>query len=335
MSIKDDALAKTTLLSGVDLTSIKPIIAGCCTQSLWPEQVLLRPDTANTTMYIIIKGQLSIHLDKPTDAPIAFAGVGECVGEVSVFDGQNPCAYVKAAEPTEVFAIPKATLWQLVEKSHPVACNLLRLLSQRVRHGNEAVNTSQRLQKAFERDANIDPLTGLFNRRWLDTYFKRILTGETFTAHQPDLAMLLVDADHFKRFNDEFGHHRGDVALKSIARSLQQNIRPDDIAARVGGEEFVLVFPSTHMTEARKVAERVRHRIQTMTLTDAQQSLPSITVSIGIAMMQPNDAFVDLFAAADGALYQAKAEGRNTVCVATRKAPIEARLHQPTAAVVD
>lgn len=89
--------------------------------------------------------------------PIAY--VGECVGELSVFDGQNPRTLVCS----DVLVISRETLWSIVEHSHPVSCNVLRILAKRVRSGNEAVNASQRLQKELEKDANVDPLTGLFN----------------------------------------------------------------------------------------------------------------------------------------------------------------------------
>ena len=315
MDIEDAILAKTTLFYGVNLSDVKPLIAQCVTKSLPVGKFLLRPDTQSDNMYVVLKGQVSIHLELESNEPIAYVNEGECVGELSIFDGQNPSAYVKAVVSTDVLVISSDILWQIVEQSHPVSCNLLRLLAQRVRRGNEAVNTSKILQQQSERDANIDPLTGLFNRRWLNTYFDRILAGE---AQRPDLAMLLVDVDYFKNFNDEFGHHAGDVALRALSSALQQNIRPDDIAARVGGEEFVLVFPSTDIGDAKAVAERVRASVEAVSLNYEGRTLPQITISIGIAMMRSQDSFVDLFAAADGALYCAKDSGRNRICVASR-----------------
>ncbi|MCK5880290.1 MAG: GGDEF domain-containing protein [Sinobacterium sp.] len=318
MVIEDKTLARTRLFKGVDLNSVKPLISGCNTKLIPAGSLLLKPDTQNENMFLVLKGEMSIHLENLTHAPIAKVEEGECVGELSAFDGQSPSAYVKAVISSEVLIIPRAILWQLVEVSHPLSCNLLRLLSQRVRSGNEAVNASRQRQKEFEKDATTDPLTGLFNRRWLDTYFKRILAGNALHSEQPELAMLLVDVDNFKHFNDEFGHLVGDVVLRAIAGSLQQNIRPDDIAARVGGEEFVLVFPLTSMQEARLVAERVRNNVELMRLSYENTSLPPVTISIGVAMMKAQDSFVELFAAADAALYQAKSEGRNKVCMAQR-----------------
>ncbi len=317
--LTDAELAKLTLFQGVNLVEIRPLIERCTIKSIPVGKLLLRPDTLNDQMFVVLSGQVSIHLEQDSNVPIAYVGEGECVGELSVFDGQNPSAYVKAVTSSDMLIIPRETLWDIVDQSHAVACNLLRLLSTRVRKGNEAVNTSQRLQKESEKEANVDPLTGLYNRRWLNTYFNRVLARAGHADGVQELAMLLVDADYFKCFNDEFGHHVGDVALKQIAKSLRDNIRPADIAARVGGEEFVLVFPDTTISEAKEVAERVRIGVEQIRMENLGHTLPPVTISIGIAMLRPNDSFVDLFAAADNALYRAKAAGRNRVVLNQRE----------------
>ncbi len=158
-------------------------------------------------------------------------------------------------------------------------------------------------------DATIDPLTGLFNRRT----FKERFSGELARAkrYRKSFAIAIFDIDSFKHVNDTFGHNQGDEVLKAVAGALQGSIRESDLGARWGGEEFVLLMPETPKREAGQVAERVRRRVESTVLTPT-----SVTVSGGVASF-PHDGDDEnaLFEFADKALYRAKAEGKNLVCL--------------------
>ncbi|MFZ5897009.1 MAG: diguanylate cyclase [Myxococcota bacterium] len=169
------------------------------------------------------------------------------------------------------------------------------------------------LETLFELTSR-DPLTRLYNRR----YFEERLRSELSFARRHDvpLAVLLVDIDHFKRVNDEFGHPTGDQVLKLVASSMLAVTRPEDVLARYGGEEFILLARNTARSNAIALAERVRRAVQACRLPEASLQ---ITLSAGVAFARPG-AFPAsaeaLVAAADAALYEAKESGRDRVCVA-------------------
>lgn len=158
-----------------------------------------------------------------------------------------------------------------------------------------------------------DPLTGLHNRRYLDAQLPN-LVEHAVTRHR-ELAVLLVDIDHFKSVNDTHGHAVGDEVLKEFAIRIRKNVRGFDLACRYGGEEFVIVMPETSRDTALRVAERLRERVasQPITVAGGLRQL-SVTISVGVATLDSNaDTPEVLIGRADQALYQAKRAGRNRV----------------------
>ncbi len=162
--------------------------------------------------------------------------------------------------------------------------------------------------------SNTDHLTGLFNRRFL----MEALDKEVQRARRKDgqVALLLLDIDHFKRVNDTHGHLQGDVVLQKVALHIQKELRSYDVAARYGGEEFVAVLPDTSLKEAFNVADRIRLSVQGMRFAGSLSN-EQVTVSLGVALF-PSPCFDDidgLLRSADEALYQAKERGRNRVII--------------------
>jgi diguanylate cyclase (GGDEF)-like protein len=181
-------------------------------------------------------------------------------------------------------------------------------LSQAELARQEAQAQRQRAAEALEA-AERDPLTGLGNRRRLTRLF-----GEELPRHQramAPLAVALIDIDHFKPINDEFGHPTGDAVLTAVAQLLRENMRAGDVVARMGGEEFVAVLRETAPARALETCERLRERIarHVFPMLPAERR---ITVSIGVAHVPPYDSAA-LLRAADGALYEAKRGGRDRV----------------------
>ncbi len=163
--------------------------------------------------------------------------------------------------------------------------------------------------------AAVDPLTGLFNRR----YFETRLDEEIQRARRygVDLALLVIDADDFKRLNDRLGHLMGDRVLRAMADTLRRSVRGFDVCTRFGGEEFAILMPGSRAAAAVQSAERIRQRIEGYRF----DSLPipadlRPTISVGVAVLAAADAPQDLIGRADRALYQAKAEGKNRVRLA-------------------
>jgi len=141
--------------------------------------------------------------------------------------------------------------------------------------------------------------------------------------HGRPVAVMLVDADHFKRINDEFGHEAGDSALRVLAGCLQSCVRPGDVVGRFGGEEFVVVMPGADEDAGAVIAERVRQRMETLRLGEATGDL-ALRVSVGVAMRRErDDRYVHVLREADRALYEAKRTGRNRVMAASTMATSE------------
>jgi diguanylate cyclase (GGDEF)-like protein len=208
--------------------------------------------------------------------------------------------------------IRQETLWALVNSSHGVARNLLYILSGRMRYDNEALVNSIKLQREFEHVASTDGLTGLHNRRWLNDSFRRQL--QRCERNGAPCSLIMLDIDHFKNINDRFGHLAGDRVLCTVAQILLNMLRPTDLVARFGGEEFALLLPETPPPGAWVIAERLRKAIAaTPTPFEEGKLLPPVTVSLGLAGMQPGQSLDSLLSTADGALYRAKSAGRNRI----------------------
>jgi diguanylate cyclase (GGDEF)-like protein len=265
-------------------------------------------------MYFLLEGRLGIYLEEPPSEPIAFLEVGQTVGEMSVIDRSPASAHVVAMENSRLLEVDDETFWRLVGASHQFSINLLHLLAQRMRANNTSLYRATIMQREFERDATVDALTGLYNRRWWDERYDRILSRAE--RSQTSLAIVVIDVDRFKQYNDNYGHISGDAVLRAVGKVLAANLRPTDIAARYGGEEFVVALPATDLAGALVAAERVRGAVAAAAIEDSTgERLPSITISLGIATLLAKDSTASLFSRADAALYVAKNSGRNRVFV--------------------
>jgi diguanylate cyclase (GGDEF)-like protein len=203
----------------------------------------------------------------------------------------------------------------------------LRLRAMTDRVGPALANL--KLRDTLREMALRDGLTGLYNRRYLEDVFSREL-HRAERSGKP-VSVVMIDIDHFKHFNDKHGHDAGDFVLSAVARAISNNIRPSDIACRYGGEELAVVLPETNLECARDRAEQMRRAIRETNLTHAGQTLPGPTASFGVAVYPANGAKpAELLKAADQALYQAKQQGRDRVCVAGESAPAggAARAHR-------
>lgn len=162
-----------------------------------------------------------------------------------------------------------------------------------------------------------DPLTGLFNRRYMEESLEREI-HRARRAGSP-LGLMIVDIDYFKKFNDTYGHEAGDQVLRSVGRLFQESLRGEDIPCRFGGEEFVLILPGASLESSMNKAEDLRRRIEGLRVEHGGQRLASLSISAGIAVV-PDHGFEReaLFQAADAALYAAKQAGRNRAEVAKR-----------------
>ena len=194
----------------------------------------------------------------------------------------------------------------------PICENELRVRARnQVRRKRYQDRLRAELGRALELAAT-DPLTGLYNRRYLTRHLRGLLSA----IPPPNVSLLMIDVDRFKRLNDALGHGTGDRALQAVAATLRANIRVSDTLSRVGGEEFVVVMPSTSAAEATAAAERLRQAVAALDGDFRRGQVEGLTVSIGIAHSGPSAEPEALLDAADAALYQAKRAGRNRIYLA-------------------
>jgi diguanylate cyclase (GGDEF)-like protein len=191
------------------------------------------------------------------------------------------------------------------------------LLSEFVANYGRLFEMSAQLKKAnltLEELSLQDGLTGLANRRSFDQYLTEQVGVATRT--QRPLSLMVCDVDHFKLFNDHYGHQEGDECLKQVAMALKSCCRrPADKACRYGGEEFALVLPDTDLAGAEQIAQTVREAIAKLNIPHQAGAAPYVSLSGGVAVLVPaaGTTDADLLKAADTALYQAKNQGRNRI----------------------
>ncbi len=183
----------------------------------------------------------------------------------------------------------------------------------------ELTNSSQQVTELkqyldnVKKEATTDSLTGIANRKAFDNAISE--KAVMATASKEPMVLMMLDIDHFKKFNDTYGHQTGDQVLRLVARTLVGNIKGHDIAARFGGEEFAIILPATPLAAGLKVAEALRRHVEQKELVNksSNEKLGTITISIGIAEYRPDESITDFIERADVALYQAKNAGRNRV----------------------
>jgi len=206
---------------------------------------------------------------------------------------------------------PKALVAQLMNELARAATRTTRLEAGFAEKTRELDVIRDSLSKSEER-ARTDTLTGLANRRALDEFLRK--AHATAEWGEP-LSVLLLDIDHFKFFNDNFGHGVGDQVLRLMAKVMREKVRAQDLPARYGGEELMAVLPDADLAASAEIAERIRRAIADARITrrSTGETLPNISVSIGVAQYRPGEAVTDLIERCDRALYLAKGGGRNRV----------------------
>jgi diguanylate cyclase len=206
---------------------------------------------------------------------------------------------------------PKTLVAQLMTELEQAATRATQLEAGFAEKTRELDVIRDSLSKSEER-ARTDMLTGLANRRALDEFLRK---AQVTADWGEPLSVLMLDIDHFKSFNDNFGHGVGDQVLRLIARVLREKVRVQDLPARYGGEELIAVLPDADVAACNEIAERIRRAIAECTIKrrSTGEILPNISVSIGVAQYRAGEAIVDLIERCDRALYMAKGSGRNRV----------------------
>jgi diguanylate cyclase (GGDEF)-like protein len=306
------ALAGMELLRGLGLEILDAVVARCPVRKLRSGEPLLIAGQTNNEIFLVLAGEFAVHLDDKLEARVATLRTGDTVGELSAIDKKPTSATVIAHSDAALLVIDETMFWHVIQASHSFAVRLMLKLVERLRANNSTVQANMELSAHFEAAALSDALTGVHSRRWLDETLPRLCDRHRFDGMP--LTLGVVDVDHFKRVNDQHGHQTGDRVLIEVARTLRGKLRPTDFVARFGGEEFVVIFPSTPLSGARIAAERLREAIGKAEFKARDGSdLPRVTISLGLAALGPDQDIAALLERADQCLYQAKNNGRDRV----------------------
>ena len=206
----------------------------------------------------------------------------------------------------------KTIVETLVKSTHEMRVTN-KALEERLSLSKNEISNLQHSLEAIRAESLTDPLTGLGNRKYFDRSIETAV--ESAQASGEPLSLLMFDIDHFKSFNDSYGHLTGDQVLRLVGMSLKQTIKGQDITARYGGEEFAVVLPNTALRQALTVADHIRRAVMSKELKKKStgEILGRVTISVGVSMLKPGDDTDSLIERADACLYAAKRNGRNRV----------------------
>lgn len=189
-------------------------------------------------------------------------------------------------------------------------------LQGNLQHSRQEIVQLKRELEHARVEALTDPLTGTLNRRGFELQFSRLL-AEPETAHK-EISLIMLDIDHFKKINDTHGHLFGDKVIRGVAEVLKANVKGKDAIARLGGEEFGVLLPETSLAGAQVLADRIRQMVEKGRIRrlDGKDEIGGITISLGVAELNPDESTAALLDRADKALYISKQNGRNRVSIA-------------------
>ncbi len=241
--------------------------------------------------------------------------VGAAAGSATSYSESLAEATEKLSVVTDSDAL-RSIIDRLVQGTNDMEQNNKKL-EARLSASREEIEQLQQNLQAVRTESLTDPLTTLSNRKFFDQSLAKAM-ADAKEKNEP-LSLLMCDIDHFKKFNDSYGHLTGDQVLRLVAIAVKQNVKGQDIAARYGGEEFVVALPNTALQSAITVAEHIRRAVMSKELVKRStgEKLGRVTLSIGSAVLHPNDTAQSLIERADKCLYAAKRNGRNRVMCET------------------
>jgi len=292
-----DELKNSILLRGVDLLSIQGLIQESPLMELERLEVLIEANQANRFLYILLAGQLSIRLKLTLD-PMAMIRPGECVGELSVLDGQPTSAHVIADTDCRLLALEERAVWSLVHSCPTVARNLLFVVSKRLRGGDSLILSGPQLEREYTDLTLVDASTGVYNRNWLDKMLPREIE-----RCKKDFTLLLIQIDDFETYSEHQGHLAGGYAVYTVARTIRSWLEADEMIARYSEDQFIVLLPNTDARVAFKIATHLRHLISIFEILTLEKDVhPPTSISVGISRMSRGDTPATLIAAAEKSL---------------------------------
>jgi len=237
--------------------------------------------------------------------------IGDALGMSASYDATLSGATDKLSSAETGHQV-KAIVETLVKSTREMR-DTNKALEERLMLSKTEISSLQQSLEAIRAESLTDPLTGLGNRKYFDRSIEMAVQNVLATGEP--LSLLMFDIDHFKSFNDSYGHLTGDQVLRLVGMSLKQTIKGQDITARYGGEEFAVVLPNTALRQALTVADHIRRAVMSKELKKKStgEILGRVTISVGVSMLKPGDDTDSLIERADACLYAAKRNGRNRV----------------------
>jgi diguanylate cyclase (GGDEF)-like protein len=339
---KTALLRGTGLLGALSPTELDTLLGSCREIALATGQALCHEGEEGRAMYVVLAGNLVV---AKAGKQVAVGRPGDCFGEMALIERRERAATLRALDDTLVLEIPETAFREHLSANPAALMALLKVFSERSRRdldglvsvnltllaqaeemdrqNRELTETRRQLEHRnsdLERLSALDTLTQIANRRRFDAVLRQ--EWRRAVRDESPFSLLFCDIDHFKRFNDTYGHQAGDECLVRVAQAMEETLnRPADLVARYGGEEFIALLVGTDAEGARMLAERMRARIEGLRIENPGSSAgPYLTVSLGVATVVPGAAArpEDLVDLADRALYAAKESGRNRVATADR-----------------
>lgn len=310
--VGESDLKRICLFKNVNLESIKGLLEDCPVQKFERGDVVIGAGQFLRHIYLVLEGYLRVHPQSLDQGPIVVLGPGDIAGEISVIDHQPTTAFVVADDSCLLIVVHEDILWSLIRSSHAAALNLLYILAKRLRNSDVLIAGDMQDDQDYEQYGSMDALTGLHSRSWLEMMLKRQFLRST-TGGEP-LSIIMIDIDDFREFNQAHGRMYSDRVLYSLAHQLSEQLRPADIIARYGGDEFMILLPHVNVVTARIVADRLRQDMKkSVPLTPDGNSIPYPTLSFGLAEAGPDQTPESFVRAAEEALSRAKERGGNCI----------------------
>lgn len=267
-------------------------------------QVLLTPGQHNDRVYIVLSGRLRAQLNLDDSMkPLALFGLGECVGEMSMFDDNIVSAFIVAITDCELLSIAHADAWAILSESLQASHNMMNILAERMRFSNRLLATSMENAPGYEALDYINTVTGIYNRKWLADNLPRLINRNTITKQTS--VFIMLQAANFEQYGAQFGELGRDQAMRTIAQTMLRCLRPNDIAVHLGDGQFAAYLPNTALEHVGSVINRLRGEIaETSIVTANGDALPPLHLSFGSDLIAAHDTLDGLIARAQDVMHQ-------------------------------
>ena len=294
-------LQESPLFKKVKSSMLASLLMKTTQVNLVSEQVLLTPGQLNDRIYIILSGRLRLQINTYDPKPLVLFGLGECLGEMSMFDDNHISSYIIAVTDCELLSIHHADAWGVLNESQQASHNMLTILANRTRSSNRILAESMENMHGYEALNFVNTVTGIYNYRWLSENIARLIHRHTIND-QP-CVFILLNVENFDQFGARFGTLGSDQAQRTIAETMLRCLRPNDVATQISEDQFAIFLPQTVPQNIDRVTGRLLEEIcQTTIVTPSGDALPPITLSVGISQPKPGDILDSLISNAQSAM---------------------------------